>query len=340
MKEHTRAGRSRGVKTHYTFLKLPTGSDLSRRRLPLMSAIGPQLGPVIWLTACSHGNEVGGIVVIQEVFKQLRRRLQCGIVYAFPLMNPLGFEAVSRHIIPSQEDLNRSFPGSPTGSLGERIAHRILSTILDTAPSLVLDLHNDWIRSIPYGVVDAKPGSLHSTVYDTTLSLASQLGLCLIADTEQLSRSLSYNLLVHDIPALTLELGESYVVNERNVACGVEAVWNMLSAFGMITPPEPPFHYPLPAAYSQGVLLGYADKPYSSHSGIIRFLAKPGEVLSAGQPFATVLNTFGKHLETVRVPTDSLVLGHSDSSAVFPGMPIMAFGIAPHQPVSTSFIHT
>jgi hypothetical protein len=32
-----------------------------------------------------------------------------------------------------------------------------------------------------------------------------------------LKRSLSYSLLQHDIPALTLELGESYVVNERNI---------------------------------------------------------------------------------------------------------------------------
>ena len=325
---------SPGVKIHYTFLRLLTGSDLSRRRLPLMSAVSPQPGPVVWLTACSHGNEVGGIVVIQEVFKQLRRRLRCGAVYAFPLMNPVGFETVSRAITLSQEDLNRSFPGSPSGSLGERIAHRILTTILDTAPSLVLDLHNDWIRSIPYGIFDAHPGPAHAAAYDTTFGLARQLGLCLVADAEPLSRSLSYNLLAHDIPALTLELGEPYIVNERNVACGVEVVWNMLSVLSMITPIAPPFRYPLPSAYSQGALLSYTDKPYSSHSGIVRFLAKPGEVLSAGQPFAKILNTFGKHLETVRVSTDSLVLGHSDSSAVFPGMPMMAFGIAPFQPTT------
>ncbi|MBU2520620.1 MAG: succinylglutamate desuccinylase/aspartoacylase family protein [Proteobacteria bacterium] len=75
------------------------------------------------------------------LFKSIRRRLFRGAVQAFPLMNPLEFEAVSRHITMSREYLNRSFPGNPNGSLGERIAHRIFSTIIVVTPTLVLDLH-------------------------------------------------------------------------------------------------------------------------------------------------------------------------------------------------------
>ncbi|HUU84103.1 MAG TPA: hypothetical protein VM243_11425, partial [Phycisphaerae bacterium] len=36
---------------------------------------------------------------------------------------------------------------------------------------------------------------------------------------------------------------------------------------------------------------------------------------------------FGRQQEMVTAVDDALVLGHSDSSAAFPGMPIMAFGI-------------
>jgi hypothetical protein len=61
------------TKIRYTFKKILTGSDLSRRRLPFMAAESSRPGPVVWLTACSHGDEVGDMVVIQEIFKLIRK---------------------------------------------------------------------------------------------------------------------------------------------------------------------------------------------------------------------------------------------------------------------------
>ena len=51
-------------RTRYSFLKILTGSDLSIRRLPVMSVSSRNPGPVIWLTGCMHGDEVGGLIVI------------------------------------------------------------------------------------------------------------------------------------------------------------------------------------------------------------------------------------------------------------------------------------
>jgi predicted deacylase len=317
------------VRQSYSFLKILTGSDLANRRLPVISAISSEPGPVVWLTACSHGDEVGGIAVIHDVFKRLQRQLLRGAVHAFPLMNPIGFESGTRNITISREDLNRSFPGGPLGSLGERIAHRIFNRLLETKPNLVLDLHNDWIRSIPYTLLDPPPGPAHAEAYATARALAPEAGLCVIAETEPVVTALSYNLLLAGIPALTLELGEPRVVNEAHVGSGVEAIWNLLARLDMIAPPREVFRYPLPAKWGNGAILDYADRPYGSRSGIIRFLVEPGTEIKAGQPFARIMNAFGKHQETVKAARDGLVLGHSDSAAVFPGMPIMAFGVRP-----------
>ena len=316
------------VRLSYSFVRIMAGSDLSLRRLPMMSATSRNPGPVVWLTACVHGNEVGGIVIVQEVFKHIRRRLLRGALHAFPLMNPLGFETASRSITMTREDLNRSFPGNPNGSLGERIADRIFTTILDTSPTLVLDFHNDWIKSIPYVLIDRDPGGAHKVTYEKTKQAAQQTGLCTILDTDELKSSLSYNLLLRDVPAITLEMGEPYVVNEANVEYGLGAVWSTLVHLQMVAPPESPSKYPLPPGYGNGCLLTYWDKPYASKTGIVRFLAKPGGVVKAGQPFAKIINAFGKKQEMVTTVKDAIILGHTDSSAVFPGMPIMAFGIA------------
>lgn len=62
-------------KIKYSFLNIFTGPDLSKRRLPLMQIESRNKGPVIWLTGCVHGDEVGGVVVIQEIFKRLKESL-------------------------------------------------------------------------------------------------------------------------------------------------------------------------------------------------------------------------------------------------------------------------
>ena len=292
-----------------------------------MSAVSENPGPLVWLTACGHGDEVSGIVVVQEIFKSIRRRLLCGTIRAFPIMNPLGFEMGSRYITLSREDLNRSFPGNPRGSLGERIAHRIFASLTREKPALVLDLHNDWIESIPYVLLDQDPGVSCKASYAESIRAAKRAGLCLIVDSKDMNRSLSLNLLLHDIPALTLELGKPNVVSEPNVSWGLEAIWNMLAHLGMVALDDKPFQYPLAPGYGQGRLLRYSDKPYGSKTGIVRFIAKPGDVVKAGQRLAKNVNAFGKHQETITAIHDAIVLGHTDSSAAFPGMPILAFGV-------------
>ncbi|GJM04794.1 MAG: succinylglutamate desuccinylase [marine bacterium B5-7] len=314
------------IKSRYAFVKILTGSDLSIRRLPLMSVTSEKSGPVVWITACVHGDEVVGMAVIHEVFKKIRRTLLCGSVYAFPLMNPIGLETISRKITMSREDLNRSFPGKAEGTLGERLANRIFNTILGTSPDLVLDLHSDWKQSIPYVILDRRSQKMDKQTYDTTREYARQTGFVSLLEDEILTDSLSYNLLENNIPALTLELGEPYVINEENVRLGLGAIWNILSSMGMIEPLQERFIFPTSKVY-KGKLFKYNDQPYSSKSGIIRFLAKPGDEIKQGDAFARIVNAFGKHQETVRAIHDGIVLGHSDSSVVFPGMPIMAFGV-------------
>lgn len=314
-------------KVKYSFLKILTGSDLSRRRLPFMTVESIKPGPVVWLTGCIHGDEVTGIVTIQEVFKNIRKQqLSSGSIYAFPLMNPIGFETASRNITLSKEDLNRCFPGDKSGSVAERIADIIFSTIKETKPTLVLDLHNDWMKSIPYALVDPNPGGTHKQAYEKTKKVAEKSGFLVVLETDDVRRSFSYSLLEHDIPALTIELGESYVVNEKNVEYGVKSILGILAYLEMIKKPDEDFTYEVTQAV-RGKTLKSSSLPVSSASGIVRFLAHPGDLVRKGQPVAKIYNAFGKLQDTLLCQNDGIVLGHSDFSVAFPGAPVMAFGI-------------
>jgi len=313
-------------KISYSSLKILTGSDLSRRRLPLMSVTCEKKEPVVWLTACCHGDEVGGIGISQDLFKKFNRiPLLKGSVHAFPVMNPVGFETVSRHITPTMEDLNRSFPGDDKGSLGKRIANVIFSTIVETKPELVLDLHHDWIKSIPYVLIDQKPETKYKITYQILKNYGQQTGFPVIYDTSEYPGSLSFNLIRHNIPALTLELGEPYVVNEKNIRYGIQAIWNILHHLGMTPSLEQSFEN-LSIHKHKKQLYTYSECPVSSTSGIIRFLAQPGDTVAPGQPIAKIYNTFGKLKETMHAKNHGIVLGHTDSSVVFPGMAVISFG--------------
>lgn len=327
------AAKAPKPRVSFSFQRIMTGSDLSRRRLAVMKAVSGRPGPIVWLTGCAHGDEVGGIVVIQEIFKRLRRRaLLRGELHAFPLMNPLGFEVAARNVAVSGEDLNRCFPGRDNGSVAQRIAHTIFTAITQTQPALVLDLHNDWRSSIPYAVIDPQPDAASREAFTKAREVARQSGLLIVAELDKTNdamvshKTLSGSLLRHGVPALTLELGEAHVVNEENVRHGIHAVWNVLTSLEMTTPDETPSVYPLPEEF-RGRILSYYDHLLSSSSGVVRFAVSPGDVIDPGRPVARIYNAFGKLLETIVSPHRGVVLGHSDSSVAFPGVTVAAMGV-------------
>lgn len=311
------------MKIRRTSLRIFTGSDLARRSLPLLRAETGVAGPTVWLTACAHGDEIGGIVVVQEVFRALEKEhLTRGALLALPLMNPIGFDSCSRKIPVSEEDLNRSFPGDAEGTLAQRMAARIFTTLLESKPEVVLDLHNDWSRSIPYCVLDRLPAS---PATGRAAMLAGATGFPVVVESDTLRHTLSHSLLKHRVAALTIELGESSVVNEENVALGVTAVWAVLEKLAMVSgslAQTPLFPALVPAGS-----LRYSDRPLCSCSGIIRFLVKPGEEVRPGQRLAHVDDTFGRRRETIRATARALVLGVADSSVAYPGAPVVALGL-------------
>ena len=314
----------------YSFIKILTGSDLSSRRLAVMEIKGREPGPVLWLTGCVHGDEVGGVIIIQEVFRRLAKDgLLAGTVLAFPVMNPIGFENNSRQISPSQEDLNRSFPGQADGTMAERLADTIFSYIKNTEPNLVLDLHNDWLASIPYTLIDPHPGQKHKEAYEQSKTFARMAGFPIIDEEEQdlaekteLKRSLSGSLLQIDIPALTLEIGGDYVSNEKNITAGVEAIFNILKYLKMIEDGLPEVR-----SSKNDKILNYSHQPECSTSGLIRFNIEQGQKVKKGETLARIYNVFGKLVETLTAKSDALVLGHADSAVALPGLPVVALGV-------------
>ncbi len=297
--------------------------DIIQRRIPVLLADSKIPGPVVWLTACIHGDEVAGTAIVHEVFASLKKSgLKCGAVHAFPLVNSMGFENVSRYINSDREDLNRCFPGDRAGSMGQQLARRLFDTIMKTAPNLVVDLHNDWVRSVPYVLVD--PPHIYPTpdVHRRVLEAASATGVLLVEDSDvfhPLRNTLAGAIVEAGIPAITIESGGAFAIDEESVVEGKTAVLSVLQSMGMIDASES-----IASRKELMTPLMYTNRPLCTTSGLIRFSVSPGQKIKKGQLLARVYSAFGSDEESLRATVDGFVLGVEDHARVLPGKEVIA----------------
>lgn len=302
--------------------------DILQRRIPMMSLDSTVGGPVVWLTACIHGDEVGGTAIVHDVFAKVRAiGLQRGVVHALPLINSMGFENVSRFINADREDLNRCFPGNPHGTMGEQIAYRLFETITQSRPDLVIDIHNDWVRSIPYTVVEPAAEYASPEIQQRVLRMARTTGLFLVEDSDRLHavhNTLAGALSSAGIPAFTLEAGGAFAIVEQSVATGKDAVLSVLQSLDMIN---------YSASGNQNddstAPLKYTNQPLCMSSGLIRFEVSPAEAIKSRQTLARVYGAFGSCEETLRAARPGYVLGLEDHARVLPGRQVIAIAEMP-----------
>lgn len=87
---------------------------------------GSKPGPILFVCAAIHGDEINGVEIIRRVLKTVDQRRLVGTLLAIPIVNVYGFNTHSRYL-PDGRDLNRSFPGSASGSLTGRLAATFLN---------------------------------------------------------------------------------------------------------------------------------------------------------------------------------------------------------------------
>jgi N-alpha-acetyl-L-2,4-diaminobutyrate deacetylase len=128
---------------HHGFLKLPYSRDDSAWgsvMIPI-TVIRNGVGPTALLTGGNHGDEYEGPIALMELAIDLKASDIEGRVIIVPALNYPAFRAGTRTSPIDRGNMNRSFPGSPSGTVTEKIADYI-STVLLPETSVVLDFHS------------------------------------------------------------------------------------------------------------------------------------------------------------------------------------------------------
>ena len=130
---------SPGTKTRLELVVdcLPDGQPLVFSTLILR---GKCAGKTFLTTGGVHGDEYEGPVAIQDVFDELDPQLLKGTFVAIPILNTPAFTAATREGGWDHQNLARIFPGSPAGTVSERIAHAFSTYIVGQA-DFYADLH-------------------------------------------------------------------------------------------------------------------------------------------------------------------------------------------------------
>lgn len=320
------------LKRKIRLLQLFEGVDFSKRKTPLMILKSSRKGPIIWICGAIHGDEVTGVEIIQKLFDELEAgKLLKGTVFAIPVLNPLGFEMVSRVNPYDDEDLNRQFPGDKKGTTAERMAFRIFSEILKTKPDFVVDLHTDSANSVGYTIIDNPADKGSAGTVRKVIEIAELIDLPWALDYSEhagypLEKSLSGCLVKHGIPAFTVELGGPLVINQEFVQKGLASLKYILSYFGMLKYAALPVRKScIPKQLKKP--LCFFEEIRSEKSGIVNYTVRPGQYVKKGQTLAKIKSAIGKYIEVIKSPHRGLVLSLVDQSVSFPGSDLFTLAV-------------
>lgn len=127
-------------------VNLPVGFFTNNTPVDLTLGVihGRLPGATLLVTACVHGDEINGAEISRRLLKVTALKKMRGTLLVVPIVNVPAFLNRSRYL-PDRRDLNRTFPGSATGSLGSRIA-RVVTDQLIPRCDAVVDLHTGAVN--------------------------------------------------------------------------------------------------------------------------------------------------------------------------------------------------
>lgn len=271
--------------------RLPSGPLLF---LPVIVIRGKREGPAVFLDAAIHGDEINGVDLILNVVDQIQPSKLKGALIAVPVVNVYGFMSQDRYL-PDRRDLNRSFPGSDSGSMAARLANLFLTEV---------------VRHCSFGI-DYHSGSLHRTNLPQiradlsdpeTLALAKAFGPQIMINSKLRPGSLREAAGRSGIKVLVHEAGEPSRFDPASLKEGVDGTFRVLHALGMIEDTPPPTRYePVRIAASKWVR--------ARRSGLMRVDVELGARVTKNGRIGVISDIYGEQRVPIRSPFDGMVIG-------------------------------
>jgi len=164
-------------------------------------------GPVALLCAGTHGDEFEGPSALMRLIADLSLDDMTGQIIVIPALNAPAVTASARVSPLDNINLNRAFPGDPTGGPTDQIAYYIETELLPMADAAI-DLHSGGTASV-FAPCTLPTRTKDASLYAQNLELAQVFGLPLtwVLGGFNDARSLNSAAARTGVPMIATELG-------------------------------------------------------------------------------------------------------------------------------------
>lgn len=266
---------------------------------------GRRAGPVVFVTAGIHGDEVIGVEIVRRLLSMPNLRTLRGTLIAVPIVNTFGFLNHSRYL-PDRRDLNRCFPGHPSGSLASRLAHLLITEIVARA-DLGIDLHSAAVHRTNLPQIRISPDN------PQLLSLARRFGAPVILPSKLRDGSLRGAARDAGVDMLLYEAGEGMRFDEMSARAGVSGILRVLHAQGMIPAKG------VSKSRAKSLLCPSSRWLRAPQGGLLRMYRSEGDVVSEGEIIAHVSDPFGEVETPLLAPSHGIIIGRATMPVVNEG---------------------
>lgn len=214
-------------------MELPVGEHLTivRNRIePEKDNQSGNIGRIAIVTGL-HGDELEGQYICYELIRRIQadKEKLTGIVDIYPALNPLGIDAVSRNVPNTDLDMNRMFPGSENGTMMEKVAARLVDSLIGA--DFCLDIHasDNFIEEVPQVRISeefAKEMMPYARMMNVDMIWTN-------ASATVHESTLVHTMNVLGVPSLVLEMG---IGNRINTSYGnqiVDGIFYLMQKMGL-----------------------------------------------------------------------------------------------------------
>jgi predicted deacylase len=269
-------------------------------------------GPTVLLMAGMHGDEINGVEIIRRVIRKGFNKPQIGTIICLPVFNIFGFLNLKREL-PDGRDLNRSFPGSKSGSLASQFAFHFMKEI---AP------HVDYVIDFHTGSAQRNNFPQIRCVLDNqeSVELAKIFNPPYILNSSYISKTIRESISKLDKKMLLFEGGKTNSIEEFIVEEGLNGVKRFLSHMGMRT-----FKIDISKDRTP-VILSESRWMRSPNSGMFQALVKNGARVNKGEVIGIVTDPYGKIERKVKANSEGYIICLNESPVVYKGDAIFHIG--------------
>ncbi|MBX9785718.1 MAG: succinylglutamate desuccinylase/aspartoacylase family protein [Alphaproteobacteria bacterium] len=262
-------------------------------------------GKKLFLSSTIHGDELNGIAAIKSVLSSHHTKHLKGTLIAVPIVNLVGTLIKSRYL-PDRRDLNRSFPGSETGSQASQLAYLFLNEIVKKCTHGI-DLHtgSDNRTNLPQIRCD----------FDSkeALNLALVFGAPVILKAKLRDGSLREASESLQIPTVVFEGGEALRFNKFAIRVAKNGILRVMAHLDMIDKTK------FKAIKTPSLLSPASRWVRSPNTGILHTMCDLGHKVIKGDILGKIGDSLGLAHTNIVANFDGVVVGRTQLPFVFQG---------------------